>query len=474
MSLARKIATNTGSQLIGKTLSTILGLIAVFIMTRALGPEKFGWYATAAGFLQFIGLFSDFGFTLITTHLLSEAGADKEKILYTSFTWRLTTSFLFNGLAALIIFLFPYPVEVKLAVVIMSLSFFLIGLNQVFVALYQSRLQSYIHMIGEVLGRIVLVLGVGLASFYNAGFYYMVGAITFASLIFTAYLWIKSGGIKLQLDRATSRQLFHAMWPTALAVIFNSFYLQGDRVILPLFVDQSTVGLYAAAYRVLDIITQLAALAMGIMLPLLTYAWSKGDKKEFASRAQTSLDLLSLILLPMTLASIALATPLITFVGGQEFASAGPILRALSFAVFGIVFGMTFGHIALSINRQRQALWIYFSDAILSVVAYFIFIPRYGVWGAIGVTIFSELVAGIALAILAIYYSKFHPRLFTFTKILLASLIMSVVLYLLRSYSVVLLIPLGVIIYGLLVILLKIVSKDTIKDILKPTPEKIA
>lgn len=263
----------------------------------------------------------------------------------------------------------------------MSVSFFLIGLNQVFIALYQSRLQSYLHMMGEVLGRIVLVVGTGLAAYLGLSFYYLIGAITLASLVFTTFLWLKSGGIKLSLDKAVSKKLFQTIWPTALAVIFNSLYLQGDRVILPLYVDQATVGLYSAAYRVLEIITQLAALAMGIMLPLLTYAWSKGDKKEFTARAQTSLDLLSLILLPMTFGAFTLATPLISFVGGNDFASAGPYLSGLSIAVLGIVFGMTFGHIALAINRQRQALWVYFFVAIFSVIAYFIFIPRFGAWG---------------------------------------------------------------------------------------------
>jgi len=81
MSLTKSIAKNTIIQIIGKAVSTLLGLVAVAIMTRALGAEKFGWYITATGFLQFVGIFSDFGFTVLTAKMLSEPEFDKPKLL---------------------------------------------------------------------------------------------------------------------------------------------------------------------------------------------------------------------------------------------------------------------------------------------------------------------------------------------------------------------------------------------------------
>src|SRR3989344_6933767 len=141
MSLQRQIAHNTIIQLIGKALSTILALVAVMIMTRALGVEKFGWYITAVGFLQFIGLLSDFGFTVTTARMLALPSFNKRKLLYTIFTWRFITAFISNGLATLIIFLFPYPLEIKIAVLVLSISFIGYSLNQVFTGYYQNKLK---------------------------------------------------------------------------------------------------------------------------------------------------------------------------------------------------------------------------------------------------------------------------------------------------------------------------------------------
>ena len=454
-------------QIIGKSASTLLGLVAVAIMTRALGVEKFGWYVTATGFLQFVGIFSDFGFTIITAKMLSEPEFDKTKLLNNLFTWRFLTALFFQGLAPLIILLFPYPAPVKLAVAIMSLSFFAISLNNIFIGYCQSALKMAAQMTGEVLSRIVLVAGLWLVAARQYGFLPAMGIITLASVVYTFYLWLKSPKVKFAIDAVISKAIFHKIWPTAAAVIFNTFYLQGDRVILPLYVSKTDVGLYGAAYRILDIITQSAAMIMGIMMPLVAFAWSRKLTEEFKKRYQTSLYLVALFLIPMMAGIMVLANPIMVLIGGQEFAGSGRILQFLSVAIIGISFGNIFGYMALAISRQRQALWVYITDAVLTVIAYFIFIPRYGIYGAAGVSVFSELYAGLMLMLLANHFAKFIPSFKTLGKIILASAIMGVAVYKLQPANIVISILAGAAIYGVLVIIFKIISKETLLDVLK-------
>lgn len=472
MSLKRVIAYNTAVQIIGKAISTALGLAAVAIMTRYLGAEHFGWYVTAAGFLQFIGIVSDFGFTVTVSNMLAEPHFDKKTVLKTSFTWRFATSAIFNGLAPLIILFFPYSREIKLAVALLALSFFSTALNQVFIGYYRERLQLTIAATGEVIGRIVLVAGVGLATLGRFGFLPIMGAITIAALATTAYLWIRLRPVGWSLDRAISKALFRKMWPTAISVICNAFYLQADRVILPLYASQTTVGLYGASYRVLDIVIQVAALIMGMIMPLITFAWARNNRSEFRERCQLGFDALVLVLLPMIVGMFVLSRPIIHFIAGGNFIAGGDYLRYLSLSVFGTCFGMIFGHIALAINRQKEALWIYGTDAILSLIGYFYFIPRYGVWGAIGVTLFSEVYAGLGLTILTIHYSGVAPRLKSLLKILAASLAMGATLYALPEAPLWGAVTLGGAVYTAAIILLRVISPATLKEII--TAPKVA
>lgn len=471
MSLTRSIAHNSAIQLAGKIISTLLGILAVAIMTRALGLEQFGWYVTAAGFLQFVGIISDFGFAVTTSNLLSEPAFDKTKLLNTIFTWRFITAVFFQGLAPLLILLFPYPNAVKVAVAITTISFFAQALSQVFVGYYRVKLKMWVVMASEILGRIILVAGVAGVAFWHLGFLPVMTIITIAAVISTIYLWIKIGKINFSLDREISIALYKKMWPTALAVIFNSFYLQGDRVILPLYAPQTAVALYGASYRVLDVVTQLASMLMGTIMPVVTFAYARGEWDKFKHRLQLGFDLLCLLLIPMVTGLWVLATPVMRLIAGKDFVSAGPILKLLSLAVAGICFGMIFGHYALAINRQKQALWVYISDAVLSVVGYFIFIPRFGINGAIGVTIFSEWYAGILLAIITAYYTKTFPKIITFIKILLASLIMGWLVNYIQPFNVIFSIFFGATIYILLIITFRVISLVTIREITSLKPQ---
>lgn len=470
MSTIKSIAQNTAIQIIGKTISTALGLMAVGIMTRTLGVEKFGWYVTATGFLQFIGIFSDFGFTAITAKMLSEPQFDKTKLLNNLFTWRFITALFFQGLAPFAILLFPYPTPIKLAVIIMSLSFFAISVNQIFIGYCQSNLKMGLQMTGEIIGRIILVLGLLFIGANNYGFLPAMAVITLASVIYTVYLWQKTPAVRFSFDPIISKGIFQKIWPTATTVIFNAFYLQGDRVILPLYSPVKDVALYGAAYRLLDVVTQSAWMIMGVMMPLVAFAWSRKLTEEFRKKYQMSLDLVALFLMPMIAGIVVLANPIMHLIGGSEFKNfenPGRILQFLAIAIFGIAFGNIFGYMALAIERQRQAMWIYFSDAVLTTIAYFVLIPRYGMYGAAAAAVFAELYAGFGLMILANHYAQFTPNFKTLAKITFASIIMGLLVYILQPLNIIISIILGALCYAFLVIILRIISKKTILEVLK-------
>lgn len=467
MSLKRQIAFNTVFQISGKAISTLLGVLTVMIMTRSLGVEQFGWYITASSFLQFFGIFSDFGFTVVTANMLGEPHFEKRRLLNTIFTWRFITALIFNGLAPLVILFFPYPTPIKIAAAILSVSFFTVYLNQIFIAYYQAELKTHTQAIAEILGRLTLLIGAFLISRQNYGFLPMVSVVTIAAIVNTLYLWLHSRGLRFQIDREVSRALWKKIWPVALSVIFNAFYLQGDKIILSLHDSQANVGLYGAAVRVVETIIPIPSLLMGMMLPLLTASWSQNKKAEFRERQQWSFTLVNTFLLPIIAGAIVISQPIMVFVAGKNFSGSGAILNILAWKMLGLSFGIVFGYILLAINRQKQAMWVYLADAILSIIGFLYFIPRYGVSGAAGVSLFSELFAGLCLFSLAVYYSGTLPSFKNFFKISLASLLMGLALYTLQPLNIAWSVLLGALFYIGLILNFNVITKDMIKEILE-------
>ncbi len=464
MSLNQKIAHNTTIQIGGKILSTVLGFLAVSMMARYLGIEQFGWYVTVNAILQFVGIFSDFGFTLTTSYLLSHQ-EDKVGIFNTLFTWRFISALVFYGGTSVIVFFLPYSGMVKLGVLAASFSFFFQTLNQVFIGYHQANLTTKVSVIGELLGRIVLIAGIFLSHYTSSVFLFVMASISLASSVYIFYFLIHHKNIQWKIHTTHSKLIFNTMWPTAVTIMFNAIYLQGDRIILPFYADNASISLYGASYRILDIVVQIAAIIMGILMPLMTASWAKKNMDDFYKHFQLSVDMMLFLLLPMLVGIMILAEPLVQLVGGKEFAGGGKILFVLSFTIVGIIFGMLFGHTALAINRQKQAIFIYASNALLSVIGYFIFIPRFGIYGAAGVTIFSELYAGIGLFALTYYYARVKPSLLTAVKIIIASAIMGIVVYIARFLPLFVSISIGALVYAALNLTLNTLPRQKWQEI---------
>ncbi len=469
MSTTRQIAHNTIIQIIGKTFSIFFGLIAIGMMGRYLGTEKFGWYITTITFLQFIGILIDFGLIPVTAQMMSEPEFEKKELFKNLLSFRFFTALIFLGISPLVAIFLPYPEEVKTAILFSTISFLSVAMSQVLVGFYQAKLKMYIQVIAESLSRIVLVVGLWFLIKQQAGFIPVMWVMVISSVTYTLILWViaaKNTPVGFGFNFSIWKAVIKKMWPISISVIFNVIYLKGDALLLTLFRGQTEVGLYGAAYRVIDILSQTAMMMMGVILPILTFNWSRGLKVEFRKRYQQAFDALMLFAVPITIGTIVLAPQIINLIFEKKFAEAGGALQILAIAVFGVFLGAVFGHTAVAINRQKQTMWIFISDAILTFAGYLIFIPKYGMYGAAWMTVFSELYAGFLLFFMVRHYTQEKLYFKTFGKILFASILMCLALMYFNHLNVILNALIGLLVYGVVLLGIGGISKNTIKEIL--------
>ncbi|MBD3311346.1 MAG: oligosaccharide flippase family protein [Candidatus Magasanikbacteria bacterium] len=469
MSTTRKIAHNTIVQIGGKVISTFLGLIALSMLTRYLEPTKFGWYITTIAFLQFIAILIDFGLVPVTAQMMSEPRFDKEKLLKNLLGFRFVSATIFFAIAPLIALFFPYPTPVKIAIAFTSLSFFANAMNQIFIGFYQQRLKMYIQAIGEVIGRIILVVGLFILINLNGSFLWVMGVITISGVSYMVVMWlaaIKYTRPSFAFNKKIWQEIVKKMWPIAISIIFNVVYLKGDILLLSIFRDQTEVGFYGAPYRVIDILAQTAMMLMGVIMPLLAFSWSRNQADEFKTRFQQAFDAMMLLAVPMTVGTIVLAPKIMNLVAGDKYMASAKPLQILSLAVFGVFVGAIFGHTAVAINKQKQTIWVYASNAIITLIGYLIFIPLYGMYGAAWMTVFSELYAALFLYVTVRRYIKQKIQLKTLAKIILSSLCMAFAICQLINLNVILLTVIGMVVYGAVMFVIGGISKKTLMEII--------
>jgi len=470
MTVTHSIAKNVAMQYVSRIIGTAFGLITLSILTRYLGAEGYGQFTVATSYLQFIGTLVDFGLTITAIQMLSEPDADQSKILGNLLTLRIITAVAVFAAAIGVAFFLPWGSLTHLAIAVGSFSFIFLSIHQIFVGLFQKNLRMEFPAISEVVGRGVLVAAVAIVASIGGNLIMVMAAMSAANLAMLGFSLLFAKKVQpysLRLDRAVIAKIYRRSWPIAISIMFNLIYLRGDVIVMKIVGrSEAEIGWYGAAYKPLDVITVIPIIFMGLVLPLFVHAWSTMDHEKVRRIIQRAIDAVGILAWPTLSGGIVLATPLMLFISGPQFAPSGPLLALLVIAAFMVFYGSLFGHLIVGIGRQRVMTWIYAADAAVSLALYFIFIPRYGATAAALVTIFSEAVIAVAATTIVLATVKMRPSLKVTGKALLAAAIMGIVISFTPETHVLLKILIGIIVYAILLVALRAVTKDEINKLM--------
>lgn len=467
MNLNQKINKNSVIQIVGKLIGVFLGLGTVALMTRYLGDEKYGYYTTVTAFLQVFGILADFGLSLTIVQMIAKDNIDENKVVSNIFTWRLLSSVVLIGLAPLAVLFFPYTIEIKVGVFICSFSVFATTLISILTGVFQKHLKLLPVSIAEVTARLFLFFSVYAITILGWGFYWIMVAISISALINLAIIYfssLKLVKIRLAFDWPVWKEIWKITWPLALSIFFNLIYLKTDVLILGWYRSQSDVGLYGAAYRVVDILTLLPAVYMGVVLPQLTLFFNANKKTELFDLMQRTFNTLMLFGVPIVVGTFLISEKIMVFVAGGDFAASGAILNILILASGAIFVISLFGYAVVVLKKQKTMIWGYLTTAVITLIGYFLFIPRYGYFAAAWLTVFSEIMVMIWTIVLVYKTIKFFPKFDYTLKCLAASLMMFIVIYYTQKQSVLVILCLAIIVYFSMLIAMGVIKKNFIKE----------
>lgn len=452
MSTSKALAQNAALQIAGKATATILGVLTVAVLARYLGVEGYGQLTIILTFLSIFAVIVDFGLTLTTVQMISEKEANEEEILGNLMSLRIISAVLFLALAPVIALLFPYDDIIKMGIAIGAVSYLFGSTAQMMIGVFQKRLMMGRAVTAELLNRSLVFLGALFAPFFGLSLVgilmiFVVGnALQLLTiLIFTSKL-VKVG---LKFNSKVWKTILIRSWPIGASIFFNLIYLRGDILFLSLYRSEAEIGIYGAAYKVVDVITVVPVMYMGLILPILIVKWSAKSKIDFNKFMQDTFDFMSVLALPFAFGAIAVGVPVMELIAGKEFSEAGLVLAVLGPAAAIVFFGAFFGHTIVAINKQKPMVWGYFAVAVLTVIGYMVFIPTHGIWAAAWMTLAAEVLITIVTAIVVIKVSKFKPKLLMLSRATLASLIMFGVLMLTPGLGAIIDVLLGVIVYGI-------------------------
>lgn len=446
----RRVASNTAVQVAGKAVVVLIGLGSIAVLTRYLGAEGYGKFSLALTYVQAFGVLADIGLFTIVVRELARRPERAEQLVGNALTVRAVLSVVVIALAASISLLLPYEPDVRVAIVIAGVPFLLGLLNTSLVAIFQARLQMGFAVVSETAGRAAAFAAAVAVAALDLGFYAVLGAAAVGALVALAITWRfarRVTTVRFRADPAVIRELVRASLPLGLALALNEIYFRVDTLIISLSRSIEEVGLYALAYRVLELAAAFPAVFLASVFPVLSRYVADGDQRVRPT-VQAASDVFVLVGVPLAAGGLVLAPAVVELAAGSDFADSATPLRILMFAAALSFVNGLFGYCLIAADRQARALWLNATALVVNVVLNILLVPTYGIDAAAAVTVFSELVVLAGCFVLMRRYLGLFPSFATLPRVLLAAVVMAAVLWPLREGPVLALLPLGVLLYA--------------------------
>lgn len=469
MAVAKKIAYNVVLNSSIKIFSTVvLSLFSIRLITEHLGPEGFGMYATVIAFFSLFSALVDLGLGPVTAREISRENAEEETILGKIIALRLLASGALVLFSPLLIYFFPYSLELKIGIFFAALATVFSTFSYVLNGVFQKRLIMDKVAFIELGGKVLQVALVWIFITTDLGFLFIASTVLIALFFNAALAYLLSRRyirIHLSFDPVFWKKFLKESLPLGATAIITFAYFKLDTILLSVWQSQTEVGIYNVAYKIVENLVFFPGMLVGLILPLLSrYIYT--NRQYFEEIAGKTSKVFLVFITPTVIGTWFLAPQIVNIISGGDFEESVPVLRVLILALACIFFGNYFNMLLIVSNAQKKLMIALLCIAVVNVSVNMIVIPKYSYMGAAYVSLLTEFLVAVVSGTLVYRHIRYIPSFEHIGRILVAGLIMGGILYLFSSSSFFIAGLLASVMYVFALALFRAVSLREIRSIL--------
>jgi O-antigen/teichoic acid export membrane protein len=393
MNSTARVAKNSLVQVVGGVLGKVLGVLLVIYAARQLGTEGFGLYSFVLSLLGIFYIFTDFGLGTLATRDLARDHGNEARYFGNIFLMRLGFSLLAAVAMVAAVAALGHPAEWVKLTAVAALSLFFTSNIDTCTAIFNAHEHMEIPAMISVVATMLRV-GVSLGALAaGADVLILIWIYSAASLLqFLLSFFLLSSRVRpdFKIDWAFWRALLKQAYPLALANLFSVIYFRIDTVMLASMAGESAVGLYNAAYRLLEFTIIFPAYYCGAVFPVISASYQTNPQR-FLLIYRRSIKYMLMASLPLALGVAALAHRFIDVLYGPAYGASAPALLVLMWCLVLIAVNSINAPYLIVMGRQRVITGLLLASMCLNIGLNFYAIPRYGIRGAAWVTLISEI-----------------------------------------------------------------------------------
>lgn len=385
----RTIFKNTGYQVIGKVITSALGLIATILLSRYLGVGGFGQYSLIIAYVGFAYVIANFGLDALATRGLSNKSYTLTDLGHIA-TVRLLLSLVAGLLAVAVSYVMPYNSTIRLGIGIFAAGYTFLMVSNTLWSYFRSQLAFRHIVVSEVLGTVTAFSLVLLGLYLKLPLiFYIVAAMVGHIVTYTVTLRIFNKTITIGVTSAKAKEILGKAWPLALTAVISVVLTRIDMMMLSFYFRPDMypdVGYYSLGYRIIDVIIMFGGFYTRTLFPYFSRKTVE-TKKNFSSNMRIS----ALIAILGTIGIFVFSKYVVLIAGGSEFLPTVPSLQILSWAAGLTIISGFFTTYMVAYGYEKAWMHIAGIGLIANVLLNILFIPEYSYIGASWTTLVTQV-----------------------------------------------------------------------------------
>ncbi len=383
----------------------LLPLITLPYLVRVLGPEKFGLIMFAQAFIMYFNILTDYGFSLSATREISIHRDDKEKVskIFSSvMTIKFGLLILSFILMSIIVFSFE---KFRQDWIIYYLTFgIVIGQAMFpvwfFLGMEKMKYITFLNVTAKLIFTISIFIFV-----HNVSDYIYVPLINSLGFLL-AGVWalgvvIKNFNVDFKLVSIENiKYQLKEGWYIFISTVAISLYTVSNTFILGLFTNNTIVGYYSAAEKLMRAAQGLLTPISQSIYPYMSKLVNESKRKGIQFIRKTTYVIGSATFL-LSLVIFMFADIIVEIILGNQYMESVTVLRILAFLPFLIGLSNIFGiQTMLTFNYKKAFSNILIAASIINIILSLLLIPQYKQIG----TSFSVLISEVFVTLTMFVY----------------------------------------------------------------------
>ena len=371
----------------------ITPLITSPYLTRVLGAEKLGIYATANAFATYFVLVSLLGVNDYGNRSIAQVRENRSKLsdsFWQIYYIQFFLAIILSGVYLLSIQIYPKYFRIQLILGIYVISS-LFEINWFAYGLEQFKLTS----IRSVVIRILMVVSIflfvkGEDDLWKYTLIITVGNVV--SLLVIVPLVFQYTDFR-KPDFSLIRQHLMPNILLFLPIVATSVYQYLNKLMLSNWAESAEVGFYQNAENIITLPSFLTTAIVTVMLPYSSNLIAKGDDGGNDQLLASSIKYTSILNIAMAFGIFSIAGDFIPWYLGSGFERSAVLIKLMAPVIFFNGFSSVLRYQYIIPHEMDKAnLVSMFSGAGADILFNFVFIPRYGAAGAAIATVLAYLV----------------------------------------------------------------------------------